>query len=376
MEVLPHQVLAKICSVTNDDTIFSLACTCKSYQRAVNIAKNEIIFQRNNEVSYGLNILREAIPDFSIVPYDIYNFKNVNIIEKYIGENINCIGHTYHVSSDENVIRFTTYYFNPELLANDLMTSVRVKGDILRLTFEFHTLRSFCDNLTDGFLNSLPSDDDGYKEILSCFVPYVYFRLFPFSNIILKMQHVGDIDIKTTFVNFDNHHKSIIENLTFRRHDVVFTHAIIPDMLCANLAINTSTNSCLFQVSPSFISKGFVIVLKTNGKNIKKPYNVIKSVEITLYDKSSPSIPTISFSFDSKHLLVERLKRKGMYNLGFQLNNDCLYIPISNVNFTYASQTVFKFIFHNCNINLLADVVYFSDNMIMNTHGFGSRFYW
>lgn len=378
MNSLPYQAVAKICSFTDDDTIFNLICTCRSFCALMNIAKDEILFQKTNEITYGLNVLKQTIREFSIIPYNVYNFENINVVKNYIGENINCIQHTYHVSSPDTEKRYSTYYFNADLLANDLLSSVKVKGEIYILTFEFQTSRSFYDKLTDGFMSILPVDENGYKEILSYFIPYVYFRLFPFSNIILKIQHIGDIDIKTTFVNFDNHHRNIIENLTFRRCNVVFTHAVIPDMLSSNLAYNTSRHNMLVQVYPSFISKGFCVVLKKDMKNIiEDPCKVIKSIEIDLYKRHSFNIVTKTFNFSCKTLTVDKLMRTGFYNLNFKLNENCLYIPLNNINFRNISQTILKFIFHkNVEITGLLDIIYFGDNMIMNKDGYGSRYYW
>lgn len=376
MEILPCHVLAKICSITDDDTIYSIACTCRSYLMTMNASKNEILFQRNHEKTYGLNVLKEAIPEFSIVPYNVHNFENINVIKKYIGENISCIDYKYHFASQANVKQFTTYYFGAELGANDLLTSVRIMGDIYRLTFEFtlHTSCSLLDKMTDGFWKILPSDEEGYKEVLSHFVPYVYFKLFPFSGLVLKIQHIGDIDIKTTAVNFDNHHQRILEDITFRRINTVFTHTIIPDMICSNLVFDSSNKCIQFPVYPSFISKGFAVITKGSAKNIG---TIIKSIEIELYDKSLPSILTKLYKFNSKLVSVDKVKKSGLYNLTFELKNNCLYIPLNNINFRYVSQTIFKIVLHdNVDDKGLIDIVYFSHNMIENKGVFGSRYYW
>jgi hypothetical protein len=381
MELLPCPVLAKICSLTDDDTIYSLACSYRSICALMNAAKNDISFQRNIEKTYGLNVLREAIPEFSVVPYNVHNFENINVIKNYIGENISSPGYQYHFASEPNVKQFTTYYFGADIGRNDLLTSVKIKGDIYRLTFEFtlHTSCALLDKMTDGFWNILPTDEEGYKEVLSHFVPYVYFKMFPFSGLILKIQHIGSIVIQATAVNFDNHHKRILEDLTFRRNDTVFTHTIIPDMMCSNLAFDTTDKFILCQVYPSFISKGFAIIIKHNGRNVKNPCEIIKSIEIDLYDKSLPSILRKSYKFNSKLLCIDKVIRSDLYNLNFTLNDNCLYIPMNNVNFRYVSQTKFKIVFHN-DVDIdnkgLIDIVYFSHNMIENKGEFGSRYYW
>lgn len=383
METLPCPVLAKICSLTDDDTIYNLACSYRSIHTLVNAAKNDILFQKNNEKTYGLNILREATPEFSVVPYNVHNFENINVIKNYIGQNISCPGYNYNFASHGNVKQFTIYEFGAELGRNDLLTSVRIKGDIYRLTFEFtlHTSCALLDKMTDGFWNILPTDEEGYKEVLSHFVPYVYFKMFPFSGLILRILHIGNIDIKTTAVNFDNHHKRILEDLTFRRNDIVFTHTIIPDMMCSNQAYDASKKFVMFPVYPSFISKGFVIIIKNNERNIQNTCQIVKSIEIDLYDKSSPSTLTKSYKFNSKLLCIDKVVKSGLYNLNFTLNDNCLYIPLNNVNFRYVSQTIFKIVFHNdVDVDVdnkgLIDIVYFSHNMIENRGAFGSRYYW
>ncbi len=376
MEFLPNQVIAKIFSLTDDETIFNFSCVCKLYFNVMNVAKNEITFQKNNEITYGLNILKECIPEFGVVPYDVYNFEHINVINNYIEQNINTIEHKYHLSCPYHDKRYTTYYFNAELLINDLLTSVKVKGEIYRITFEFQASGSFYSNITDGLLNILPTDENDYKEVLSYFVPYVYFRLFPFSNILLKIQHIGDIDIQTTFVNFDNHHRNIIENLTFRRCNTVFTHTIIPDMLLS-ISFDHSSKCILRQVYPSFISKGFIIVLKENNCIFENPCDIIKSIEIDCYCRGSPNVITKTYKFNSKYLIVNKVINKGYYNLNFKIKNNCLYIPLDNVNFRHISQTIFKVIFYdNIKAEGVMDIIYLGHNMIMNKDGISSRYYW
>lgn len=377
MDNLPYQTVAKICSFTDDDSIFSLVCTCKSYCTLMNIAKNEICFQRKHQIAYGLNILRDAIPEFSIVPYDVYNFDNVNVVNKYIGENIETVQHKHYVSSPSSEKLFTTYCFNIELLRNDILTSVKIKGKVHNIYFQFHSSHTFYDNMNEGFWSILQTDEQGYKEVLSCFMPYIYFRIFPSSFIVLKIRHTGDIDIRSTFVNFDDYHKSIIENITFRQSDVVFTHAIIPEMLKKNLPFDNNKKSLSFEVYPSFISKGFLFVLRSDGKSIDLPSKIVKLVEIELYQNSIPSNVTKRFTFDSRSISMNRIKKSMFYNLKFDFNDNCLYIPLNNVNFRYVHKTVIRVTFHDdINVIGLLDVIYLSDNMIVNKHGFGSRYYW
>jgi hypothetical protein len=235
--------------------------------------------------------------------------------------------------------------------------------------------------MTDGFLNILPVDYQGYKEILNHFLPYIYFKLFPFSEIILKIQHVGDIDIIMTFMNFSKHHNEIIADLTYRRYNTVFTSVIIPEMLYSNFHYNTSNMFALIQVYPSFISKGIILTMKHDNNIINKPQDIIKNIKIDLYNKQSPQIITHSYNFNSKRLYCGNMKKTKFYNLNFQLNDCCLYIPLENVNFNYVSKTIIKLIFHkNCNIKYgnqgCIDIMYFNKNMIRNKDGFGSRYYW
>lgn len=378
MDILPDHLIGKICSLTDDDTIFNIGCSSKLNSKTMGKSKDAIMFHRDNEPTYGLNALQNALPQFNIVPYDIHNFDNSNIISSYIGENVENIQHKVHVSSPDTTKRFTTYYFNTDLLSNDLMTSVKVKGNITKLSFEFATKRSFIDNMTDGFLSVLPVDEFGYKEILNDFLPYVYFKLFPFSEIILRIQHIGDIDINMTFVNFSRHHNEIIANLTYRRSNILFTYAIIPEMLYTNLAYDTGNGFVSFQVYPRFISKGIIIVVKQNNSIIEKPQEVIKNVNIDLYDTKSPEMIAYSFKLNSKRLYCGSIKKTKFYNLNFQVNDNCLYIPLENINFNYVSNTLIKLSFYDIQHSSegFIDVIYLSKNMIRTKNGFGSRYYW
>lgn len=379
MDILPNHLIGKICSFTDDNTIFNFACSSKSNSLIINENKKEIIFHRDNELTYELNVLKEYIPDFSPIPYNIDYFEKLNVVSPYIEEHIGYIEQKVHISSPDKEKRYTTYYFNADLLATDVLTSVRVKGDICKLSFEFATTRSFIHNMTDSFLEILPVDKEGYIEILNHFLPYIYFKLFPFSEIILRIQHVRDIDINMTFKNFSNHHNEIIANLTFRRCNTVFTYAVIPEMLYSNLCFDTSKEHLLFEIyPPSFISKGIVLIMKNINHNIiDKPQDIIKTIKLDLYNKQSPLVITHSYLFNSRNVYCGHIKNSKFYNLNFELNNCCLYIPLENVNFNYVSKTVVKISYYDtqCNKGYI-DIMYFSKNMIMNKDGFGSRYYW
>lgn len=381
MDILPNHLIGKICSLTDDDTIFNFGCSSKLNNEIVQNSKDSIKHQRDNEPTYELNVLKEYIPNFSPFPYNIHNFENLNVVSNYIGENIESIQHKLHVSSPDTEKRYITYYFNADLLANDLLTSVKVKGDIYKLSFQLATTRSYIDNMTDGFMKILPVDNQGYTEILNYFLPYIYFKLFPFSEIILKIQHCGDIDINMSFVNFSKHHNEIIANLTYRRYNTIFTYAVIPEMLYSNLPYNTRNNFVLFNVYPCFISKGIALIIKQDDNIINKPQEIIKDIKIDLYNKQSPLVISHSYHLNSRRLYSHNVKKNKLYNLNFELNDCCLYIPLENINFNYVSQTTITLRFHEeCETKYshqgCIDVVYFSKNMIRNKDGFGSRYYW
>lgn len=380
METLPQDVIGKICSFTDDETIHHVSCANKLLHQIINACKERILFYRNEESTYETNFLKDAVEEINAIPYDFHNFDKLNVIKPYLGENIECIEHRHHVSSPDNQKRYNTYYFNAELLANDILTSVKIKGDIHKITFEFGTSKSFYDNMTNSFWHILPCDSEGYKELLTDFLSYVYFRIFAFSEIILKIVHSGDIDIKTTFVNFDKHHRTIIENLTFRRQDEIFSYALIPSMLLSNHMINTKYDHVYFQVFPAFISTGFVIVIKTDdGMMIENPCQVVKNINIDIYSKTAPCIVHKSYLLNSRRLTPEKIKKNKLYNLEFDISK-CLYIPLENVNFDNVSQTVMKVTFHKehefINSEIMIDVLYFGKNMILNKHGFGAKYYW
>jgi hypothetical protein len=149
-------------------------------------------------------------------------------------------------------------------------------------------------------------------------------------------------------------------------------------MLYSNLYFDTNIGHVLFNIYPSFISKGIVLIVKQYSNVINNPQEVIKTINIDLYDKISPEIVTHSYKLNSKRLYGDKIKKSKFYNLDFQVNNNCLYIPLENINFYHVSKTIVKLSFHNINHDKqgFIDVIYFSKNMIMNKNGFGRRYYW
>ena len=377
MDTLPNHLIGKICSLTDDDTIFNIGCSSKSNNQIIQKSKDDIKYHCDNQSTYELNVLKEKITELCPIPYNIHDFEKLNVVSPYIRENIGYIEQKVHISSPDEDKRYTTYYFNTDVFTNDLLTSVKVKGNIYNLSFELATTRSFLHNMTDGFISILPVDEQGYTEILNHFLPYIYLQLFRFSEIILRIQHVEDIDIIMTYAHFSQHHNELIANLTYRRNNVVFTYAIIPEMLYSNLCFDTNKDNVIFEIYPSFISKGIVFIIKQNDKVINNPHQVVNTIEIDIYAKINQEIPSHTYKLNSRKLLGSNIKKSEFYNLNFKIDNKCLYIPLENINFRYARKTIVKMSFNqNHHITGSMDVMYFSKNMIMNKDGFGSRYYW
>jgi hypothetical protein len=376
MELVPVEVIAQICSYTDDDTIFNFASSSRKFNSIVKSARHMIEFFRNNEPTYELNVLNNIPSEITAIPYNIHNLENCNVIKPYIEDNLGIVEHKYQISSIDDTERYTTHYFNADLLANDLIKSVKVKGNIIKISFQINNEGSFYDSMTNAFINLLPTDEQGYTEILTHFIPFIYIRIFPLCNIVIRIYHIGNVEIKSTFYNLFSHTIQTIDDNTIRRCDKLFTYVLIPEMLYSNKSLN---NSKLFQVYPSWISKGFAIVLKNKKHIINNPDSVIKEIHLSIL---SSSFTSSTYKLNSKKIMSNKIINNKIYNLNFDIQN-CLYIPLENINFTRIKNThqvIINVVYHKehtyKNDELMIDVIYFNKNMILNERGFGSRYYW
>lgn len=275
--------------------------------------------------------------------------------------------------------------------SKDLLTSVKLKGNVKCVSIEFTSSGTFYDNITDGVLNTLPIDEQGYKEVLSYFVPFIYFKLFAFDDVKIKITHVGDVEVVKTYMNFCIHHDLLFRIMTVGTYDRLFTDALLPYMLVSNAPIGKKHINT-FEVKPCFISKGIAIIIKDAKGVLKNPDDVIQYVEIDVFGKcyiQDPNksltnaeiqaqlkgTPKRSHKISSKRLLSENIVDTSLYNLCFPLQH-CLYIPLDNVNFSLVEHTKVKVYldkeYSSDQWNL--DIVYYGMNLICNMYGFGSRY--
>lgn len=69
MDNLTPDVVAQICALTDDNTIFNLACSCKTFNKLLQSSRGQTLFYRNTHPNYELNSLKDISNEFKYIPY-------------------------------------------------------------------------------------------------------------------------------------------------------------------------------------------------------------------------------------------------------------------------------------------------------------------
>jgi hypothetical protein len=354
---LPIDLIATICSKTDDETIYNLVCSSTPINNVINKGKEQIILDRRNEPLYDINTLIFNYPQYSVIPYNIHNFRNMCGLNGILCENIGYREHIHRVYISDDSIDHTVIMVPKK---GNLLTSIKLKGDVRNVSIELGERNTFYDNLYQSFLSLLPTDDDGYKEVLTHFTPCFSFNGLSQTEIRVRISFVGDTYCKCTYMYFDKHHTDIINNIS----NDFNTHAIIPHMLKEDLHVNNSLVK-YFNIDKLFISKG-VAVVSRNNTNTNAVRNPIKFIEVIIDNLHSHKV--------SSHLLQHgKITKHKLYNLPFDIK-DCIYVPLEGVNFNNVESGTLKITFENDNEHNI-DVIYFGYNMIFNKFGVGGRLY-
>ena len=404
MERLDTNIIAQICAMTDDDTIYNFACSSKTYNNLVQLSKERIEFQRNACPNYELNSLNNtnnvfvdthdelknntiynAIHNFAC-DNTIYNFVysklflNTTVLKSYCNSSLEChVEKDCFCSSNEQAQGLLVVACDGK---NDILKSLKVKGDITNISLQFSASNTFYDNLSNAFLSSLPTDEHGYKEVFSHFIDSLYFKLFRFCDFIMRITYVGTIEVVKTYMNFEHYHRHLFQDLLRQRaieKNTFYTLVVLPHMLVSNAPIGTKYINT-YQVQPAYISKGFAIIVKDGQGALQYPSDVVKSVEINLFgtDTTTTSTikeaPTRSYKVSSRRILSKNMIDNPLYNLQFPLQN-CLYVPLDKINFGLVHDTEIKIHLHNQYPKDMwsVDIVYFGINYIIYLYGYGLR---
>lgn len=186
-QTVTPELLGKICSFTDDNTIHNLSSSSRLLCNLLNNAKDYIQIYKENETMY------DEYPLFNSWEATQQHLQLEAPLQIQMHTRIEDI-HNFETTHDAASVIILTPESLEHAQTSHLITSIKVKGDIrtLALNLANDTL------ITEGFpisaLNAI--DDDGYIEVLKPFAPFLPLFCVGYFDASLVLRTKGPISIK------------------------------------------------------------------------------------------------------------------------------------------------------------------------------------
>lgn len=205
----PPEVYAKICSFTDDLTIFNLSTSCKKFNELANMDKN-------NDFIVSLKDIEKT--------YDRYYFYDDELSEQKRGlptstnTELYILEHTkvediHRFSSNKEVascLILTPESENAQSISH-IITSISIKGDIKNIELEFSNRILISKHFP---LEILEKNEDGSYEILKPFISYIPLFVADYFDTALRFTSKGSIEIKITKYRLSNYYMNLVSWLS------------------------------------------------------------------------------------------------------------------------------------------------------------------
>lgn len=273
---LTPELISKICSFTDDNSIYNLSISSKALSTAMNTAKELIPILRASEAIYDNYPLFPKDPQHQptvLISDTQLNIQNDTFIEDT---------HTFQTSQETSsviVLTAESQQDNNDQLSH-LITSIRIKGCLTAIHIFFASYII----LTPEFpIPSLSPDDEGYIEVLNPFAPFLPLFCVSHFETLLHIQTKGLVKVKVKKCRLPIHYIYMLQwNKQLCYLPIIKTNAICTTMV---RAINGQTKICIpiKDTIPDNKSLGFHINIKNaQGEHINKKH--IRAFIITWAD--------------------------------------------------------------------------------------------
>lgn len=178
IQMLPSNILANILSMTDDNTIYSLAASCKAMHTVLKEQQHEITWAKYHYSDYAF---------FADMPFNGIHSNETTLIPK-----IESIWTETH--------ELSMYLFTLMLLHKvdgrddyDIISSIKVRGDVnlITLTIGQHVNMSL--NISEYLKNNILTEDtNGYIEVLKPFMEYIPTHCLNAMHAFMSLQSYGD----------------------------------------------------------------------------------------------------------------------------------------------------------------------------------------
>lgn len=345
MEIIniPQDVLALICSFTDDTSVFNLACTCRIFHGHVNDAKNKIIdlLHRKDDVCFNvLNVNAQQVKS------------SMSTVESIISENIGYVQHYHTISSHVTSKVHTSMFEVPP--KGDFITSIKLKGDIVSLVMGFEgasQLHKHTD-ISCALMKILPHDCDEYVEILSLFCP---FTPTAFQQMLIRVGFRGTMQCKITYIKLDKHHQQIIQrgDLCMNMKMIRTSRIFVEDWTYWRTPMKKVV---FFPASQG--TKGIAITISHYDSSISNDIDKDMIEYIDVSHTNNQEVKSIH-RLSGRKLFANNIIRKKWYNLPFELKK-CWYVPMQDYSYHPKYGTIFNIKFKYIPGNIRIEGIYFT----------------
>jgi hypothetical protein len=188
-QTITPELLGKICSFTDDNTIYNLLSSSRLLYNSLKDAKDYIHIYKANEPKYDKYPLFrscETIPQY--LQHDTMASLNIQIHTKI--EDI----HNFETTHDAASVIVITPESLEHAQISHLVTSIKVKGNIRALALNFAKYTLIPEDFPISALKAI--DEEGYIEILHPFVPFLPLFCVDYFDTTLALRTKGPISIK------------------------------------------------------------------------------------------------------------------------------------------------------------------------------------
>lgn len=315
---LPTNILADILCYTNDKTIYSLACTCKTLSNLLNTNKNEITWSK-----------------YKCQSYDFYAHMPTRCLFANAHAGLE-VEKSWIETHELSMYIFTMMLLHKVDGVNDYdaISSIQVKGDVRLLTItigqDVHLLLNVSEYLRN---NILKQDTDGYTEVLTPFLDIIPTYCSNTTHSFMSVQsNGGDVAIKITKAKLRE--KPLQYSLRYRTPSTFFFKSyeeclpnkiVIPisctwDNAFACIICSRRMDDLLQRIELSDAKSNFVYCIAA------------ERLEATFVNKLFPSYQWLDFKCPHTTYLIPLFGCGGMYNIVMTLKKTNHQQPTTNNN--------------------------------------------
>lgn len=360
---MPQDVLAFICSLTDEITIFNLGCSCQKLHQNLIDAKGTILNALHQSKAYGLNALNSTTTNDEALLTKLN--PRLNIVQSILFENIGFIQHHITMSSsscDTSTVRTCLFQVPP---MGDVLTSLKLKGDVLSLVlgFEGATQLHNHTDISNALFRILPKDDDGYVEVVSLFCQYG-FLLAPlvFQQMLIRVGFKGTLLCKASYLNIHKHHKARLPKGDVCMNVIRTSRIFMEDW--TYWKSSTCKKVVFFPATQG--TKGIAITLShldTQNEDNLNNQEVIEYIDVLHTDLNEKQCV---YRLSGRKLFASNIIKKRWYNLPFHLEH-CWYIPLNDYRYHPKYGTIFYIKFRSIPKQAIRiEGTYFTDDCVVN----------